>query len=311
MKLNRKWVLSFIFLMVIFSNTCKNNVGLGGHIDITPPTCQLTFPTESLPTIRNSFTLRGVATDDNIVDKVKVVLKSVDMAWEGALELPCTVEKSGDAWVWSVVVNKPKEDGSFPLKDGKYNVRILSYDKDGKEGESNSVLIIDNTPPVLFLQRPSSFATRDKLSEKSDNYGADLILKGTAADDSGLSSLELFAYSDKWETQTINNLSTSINLKIDGFFSSTSTEKGIYRKLYGDSEDAGLKTFPCAIKLYDNAREYDSPNSTGDKEKGNVSSDYYLYDALYNIENEKDANTKCKMFMICLRGLFILMIEEK
>ena len=270
MKLNKKWSLLLIFSLVIFSNTCKNNVGLGGHIDITPPTCQLTYPSESLPTIRNSFTLRGVARDDNIVDKVKVVLKAADRAWEGALELPCNIEKSSeDAWNWSVVVNKPK-DGNFPLKDGKYNVTILAYDKDGKEGKSTSVLIIDNTPHVLFLQRPSSFATSDKDGDKkvSDNYGADLILKGTAADDSGLSSLELFAYGDKWETTTIENLSTSINLKIDGFFSSTVSEKGIYRKLYGDDEGAGLKTFPCAIKIYDNAKEYDSPDSKGDKEKG-------------------------------------------
>ncbi len=292
MKLNRKWVLSFIFLLAIFSNTCKNNVGLGGHIDITPPTCQLTFPTESLPTIRNSFTLKGVATDDNIVDKVKVVLKSVDRAWEGALELPCTVEKSGDAWSWSVVVNKPNEDGSFPLKDGKYNVRILSYDKDGKEGESNSVLIIDNTPPILVLQRPSSFATtdKDKDNNSSDNYGAELILKGTAADDSGVSDLQLFAYGDKWESTTIKNISTSINLKVDGFFSSTPEEKGIYRKLYGDDKTLGLKIFPCAIKIYDNAKEYDSPDSKGDKDKGNVSSDYYLYEALYNMEGTTEPN---------------------
>ncbi|MGP1415582.1 MAG: hypothetical protein ACTTJ6_06630 [Treponema sp.] len=290
MKLNRKWVVPFILLLVIFSNTCKNNVGLGGHIDITPPTCQLTFPAESLPTIRNSFTLKGVATDDNIVDKVKVVVKSVDRAWEGAWEVPCTVEKSGDAWSWRVVLNKPNEDGSFPLKDGKYNITILAYDKDAKEGVTNSVLIVDNTPPVLFLQRPSSFATADKSKDKdaSDNYGADLILKGTAADDSGLSSLELFAYGDKWEKQTINNVSTSINLKIDGFFSSTTEEKEIYRKLYGDEANAGLKTFPCAIKIYDNAKEYESPNSNGNSEKGNVSNDYYLYDALYNVESQKD-----------------------
>ena len=290
MKLNRKWVVPFILLLVIFSNTCKNNVGLGGHIDITPPTCQLTFPAESLPTIRNSFTLKGVATDDNIVDKVKVVVKSVDRAWEGALEVPCTVEKSGDTWSWRVVLNKPNEDGSFPLKDGKYNITILAYDKDGKEGVTNSVLIVDNTPPVLFLQRPSSFATADKSKDKdaSDNYGADLILKGTAADDSGLSSLELFAYGDKWEKQTINNVSTSINLKIDGFSPFTTEEKGIYRKLYGDEANAGLKTFPCAIKIYDNAREYESPNSNGNSEKGNVSNDYYLYDALYNVESQKD-----------------------
>ena len=290
MKLSQKLVVPFIFLLVIFSNTCKSNVGLGGHIDITPPTCQLTFPTESLPTIRNSFTLKGVASDDNIVDKVKVVLKSVDRAWEGALELPCTVEKSGDSWQWSVVVNKPNADGSFPLKDGKYNVKILAYDKDGKEGVSTSVLIIDNTPPVLFLRRPSSFATINKTQDVSDNYGADLIIKGTAADDSELSSLEFFAYGDNWESTTIKNISTSINLKIDGFFSSTATEKGIYRKLYGDDANAGLKTFPCAIKIYDNAKEYDSPNSTGDKEKGNVSNDYYLYDVLYNIEDQKDVN---------------------
>lgn len=291
MKLNRKWVVPFIFLLVIFSNTCKNNVGLGGHIDITPPTCQLTFPTESLPIIRNSFTLKGVASDDNVVDKVKVVLKSVDRAWEGALELPCVVEKSGNSWAWSVVVNKPNTDGSFPLKDGKYNVRILAYDKDGKEGESTSVLIIDNTPPVLFIQRPSSFATIDKIDERSDNYGADLILKGSAADDSGLSSLVLFSYgNDRWEKQVIPSVSTSINVKVDGFFSSTPTEKGIYRKLYGDDSNKGLKIFPCAIKVFDNAKEYESPNSTGDAEKGNVSNDYYLHDVLYNIEDEKDPN---------------------
>ena len=290
MKLNRKWVVLFIFLLAIFSNTCKSNVGLGGHIDITPPTCQLTFPVESLPTIRNSFTLKGVASDDNAVDKVKVVLKSVDRAWEGALELPCNVEKSGDAWQWSVVVNSPNADGSFPLKDGKYNVKILSYDKDGKEGESTSVLIIDNTPPVLFLQRPSSFATSNKENETSDNYGADLIIKGSAADDSGLSSLELFAYGKNWESETIKNVSTSINIKVDGFFSSTEAEKGIYRKLYGDKADAGLKTFPCAIKVYDNAKEYDSPNSNGEAEKGNICNDYYLYDVLYNIEDQKDVN---------------------
>ncbi|MGP1437488.1 MAG: hypothetical protein ACTTKH_00280 [Treponema sp.] len=289
MKLNQRWNFLFIFLLVIFSNTCKNNVGLGGHIDITPPTCQLTFPSESLPIIRNSFTLKGVATDDNVVDKVKIVVKSADRAWEGALELPCSVEKSGEAWQWSVVVNKPNSDGSFPLKDGKYNITILAYDKDGKEGTTSSVLIVDNTPPVLFLQRPSSFATSNKDSDVSDNYGADLTIKGTAADDSGLSNLEFFAYgNNKWEKETIKNISTSINIKVDGFFSSTSTEKGIYRRLYGDDAVQGLKTFPCAIKIFDNAKEYDSPDSKGDKNQGNVSSDYYLYDVLYNIEEQKD-----------------------
>ena len=290
MKFNKKWNLLFIFLLVIFSNTCKNNVGLGGHIDITPPTCQLTFPTESLPIIRNSFTLKGVASDDNVVDKVKVVLKSVDRAWEGALELPCVVEKAGDGWQWSVVVNKPNEDGSFPLKDGRYNITILAYDKDGKEGKATSVLIIDNTPPVLFIQRPSSFAMLDKTNERSDDYGADLTLKGTAADDSGLSYLEFFAYgNDKWEKEIIPS-STSINVKVDGFFSSTATDKGIYRRLYGDDSNKGLKIFPCAIKVFDNAKEYESPNSNGETEKGNVSNDYYLYDVLYNIEDQKDVN---------------------
>ena len=52
--------------------TCKNNIGLGSTIDVTPPEIKSVYPPLGV-VIKNSFTLSVEAQDDTTVQSVPIV----------------------------------------------------------------------------------------------------------------------------------------------------------------------------------------------------------------------------------------------
>lgn len=308
----KKTVLSLFIASVFFS--CKASVDLKGEVDVSSPKVKILYPQEQYPTIRNSFTLKGIVKDDGKIEEVNLSIRSSTRTWEEPVIVPCNIEGKGDVFQWKAVLNLPDKQGVYPLKDGKYDVTVVAKDKDGKEGNVIYSLVIDNTPPLLFIKQNSNTQKTAPQESSSDveasfSYGPDLTLKGIATDDSEIASCNFFAYNDgAWESVAFpnikevfkNNLKDDCKddsnpkndsnkifyVKLDGFFSTLGNEKGIYRKLYGNNAKAGVKTYPFALTLFDGAKEYESANSNGYPEIGNVSNDFYLYDELYSEIND-------------------------
>jgi len=275
--------LFFIILLV----SCKGSLKLEGLPDAKVPTCKVVFPKDECPVIRNSFRYRGIAHDDGDIEEVKLLLRSSSHSAID-LEFPCSIEKKGDVWEWEVSLNIPNKDNSFPIKDGKYNVIIVAKDKDGKIGKAESSLIVDNTPPLLFLQSPAFLSNNE---EEPYPYGDSINLKGLAYDDSPIKNLDFFSYANKkWEKARLDNIDFSFDVRLDSFFSPNMDRDGIYRRLYGSSFKAGTKVFPYVISLVDSAKEYESPTSNGKAEEGNKSLSYYLYEALYTKDDGASFN---------------------
>ena len=66
--------VSVVFLCIIsiaFFTTCKGGIGLGGTIDINPPTIYAAYPPANA-VVRDTFTLKGMIDDDVGVKTVTV-----------------------------------------------------------------------------------------------------------------------------------------------------------------------------------------------------------------------------------------------
>lgn len=280
-----KICVRFFVVVVILFASCKANINNLDKSSSDSPTCRLLFPQVECPTIRNSFTLRGVANDDTEVAEVGLLLKYESHDARDSFSIPCTLEKKGGAWAWSAVLNVPDKDGSFPLKDGKYFLEVIAKDKDGKTGRYSYSFIVDNTPPLLFLHS-KLFKSKEKNAPLFA-YSSSMNLRGVASDDSAISKLDFFAYSNgAWEKISFDNLNENFDINIDDFFANT---EGFYRKIYGDNIALGEKTFPFAICASDSAREYESPTSNGNADVGNEADKYYIYEALQESKEEKQA----------------------
>jgi len=267
--------------------SCKATVDIADKVDARAPSVRITYPQEECPVIRNSFTLKGIAKDDGKIDKVSVTLKSDFQESNDSEVYVCTLEQKANNYNWKVALNVPNKNGIFPLKDGKYCATIVAVDANGKEGKTTYSFIIDNTPPVLFLYGNHCNNIKDYTGILK--LGADLNLRGIAYDASKSMQLEAFFYdNNNYHTRTLN-VDGEFDVKIDGFFSNMKSE-GFYRSLYGDKVDAGNKAFRYAIKIADTAKEYESPTSNGEGNKGNCSRNFYFYEPLNNAlyENEKD-----------------------
>ena len=74
MKKNRIFLnfLILILFTVFLSVTCKQNIGLGGTIDIERPDGQIIYPDAGGAPIRGSFVMKGTAKDDEGVKDVSV-----------------------------------------------------------------------------------------------------------------------------------------------------------------------------------------------------------------------------------------------
>ena len=268
-------ILAFLILaMVTFS--CE--IGLGAAIDIVPPKAEISSPKDSA-IIRGDFSLFGTWTDDGELGKVEVVLQSTS---NSSLHYNFKGEFTGnlpnEEKTWKCLINPVSS--TPPVKDGEYTATISFFDKAGRESKVTKTFTIDNTPPVIVLQRPGT-----KIgSANADSYGQTFSLEGQGADSNNIDHIDIRIYDDSaclnhLRTVTLNNVPLNIKLDVATF------GKDVYTAIYGSTKN-GEKKLYCEIDSYDGAQKY--PTEIGKKQTaedliGNKTSTYYLYDDLQNI----------------------------
>ncbi len=314
-KIRKLFFLAIVVLAVITGSTCKNNIALGNAVDINRP--EVTVDTNKIPMtaiIRNSFTLEGSCSDDVKLNSVTVHLYSKAM---GMIPLKnASINESANKW--SIVLNRKNSEGKFPLKDGNYEVEITATDASGKKTSIKTAFAIDNTPPILVLDRPSSLIIPNPATPytpenkpKADVFGNTFKIIGECADSTPtLSKMRVYGRNksgsktaEYWE----ENVPSSISLKIDSFYGAkTAVHKRFYKEIYyyttGGSPAKDIPTkenqeFYLNIELFDRAKEYNSPDTDGNPNDGNKTTVYYLRDPLYNLVFSKyPASDVYKMF---------------
>ena len=286
MKNKNSFVISLLICLTCISvlmSAC--NVGLGESVDTKPPTVEFTFP-EASSVVRcvpeneeddKILAVGGGCSDDKSIKKIS--LRLVDAKTNPAHYYPsdgyfeAVVDTSKEDWTWECKINL--EENKIP--DGSYDVIITVEDGAGKTGKAERSFTIDNTPPLLVLSRPAGGWAEGIDKSNVQNYGATFTLKGEAADDNGISLIELFFYNEAGELLTeepvsIKNALSTINEDVFSYEDGS----GIYERLYGtyDEKNPETKYFSMLVKIYDEARIF--PAVEGDK--GNCREYFFLND---------------------------------
>ena len=124
----------------------------GGIADTTPPTANLTFPTNNA-TVRGSVTLSASASDDSGVTRVEFFVDSISIG---------TGTPSGQAGPWTLSWN------TTGVTDGAHAMMVKAYDAAGNIGADNDTTVIVNqsTP-----QLDETFSDRDVSGDYFDSTG--------------------------------------------------------------------------------------------------------------------------------------------
>lgn len=260
--------------------TCKNTVGLGGAVDINPPTLDVsTIYPPAGAVIRDTFVLSIEAKDDSGIASV-----SANLIKTGLTEQPdskytsYTLVKASDGLHWTAHINKKDTEKGFPLTDGVYKVLLTATDTAGKTARTESTFTIDNTAPLLILNRPST-TTKD---DSADVFGDGFLLVGQVYDDTPVAALTVTAKgkgkNDPVFTKSIAHVPQNIRLTVDAF--SSDIKQKFYQGLYGIDQNAGPKSYTYDITVADEAKVYQTPGDKGTG-AGNTTNRYYLFDDLY------------------------------
>ena len=271
---------TLLVCFIVLLTTCKNNIGMGGTVDINPPTIRndSVYPPNNA-IIKGAFTLAVKVDDDTGVNAVTAVITTAD-AHNSKINIGDSflTQPSSDDEYWTLDID-PK--GQYPIGDGAYKVEIQATDTAGKVSTITSAFTIDNTPPLLVLDRPSTAVLTPSASYKDgDTFGDAFWLIGQVYDKSPVAKLEITAApvgGGTEYTQVINNVPANIRLKVDSF-SEDKLKSKFYCALYGTNQSAGKKSFRYSLKVTDNAREYKNPADNAGSGEGNTSNIYYLKD---------------------------------
>lgn len=275
------WAVALIICFIALFTTCKNNIGLGGTVDINPPTLDVsTIYPPAGAVIRDDFILSIEAKDDSGIASVNVSVINTAPTEQpdgkvGLFEL----KKASDGLHWTAQVNKKDDEKGFPLKDGTYKVQLIATDTAGKTVQTESTFTIDNTAPLLVLNRPST-TTKDS---SVDVFGDGFLLVGQVYDDTPVAALTVTAKgkgeSDPVFTKVVKNVPQNIRITVDAFSSDKKQE--FYQGLYGTKQDDGQKDYEYRISVTDDAKVYKTPGDKGTG-TGNTTDRYYLFDDLYS-----------------------------
>lgn len=272
---NIKLIISsglFLAFSALFLTTCE--IGLGAAVDTEAPTIEISGPLAGA-IIRDTFAIHGTWTDDGEIKAVTLSIKDTETQKSyGPFDAEVVTSSLGQG-TWSYTIEKDQ------IIDGPYEATLIIEDTAGHKTESQRQLTVDNTAPVLVLQRPFSKVDSTGAIE---SYGQVFTLEGQAADDSGLGLIEVSVYKDKdfteanfLKTLSFENIPNTISLDLAKF---DGTEND-YSAIYGSTDSSyGAQTRYCKIVAYDGATCYHSDGSelTEEEAKGNATTGYYLYD---------------------------------
>jgi len=251
--------LAASFLISVTSCT----LGLGSAVDTKSPEIAIQLP-ETDYIVRESFSVSGTYSDDGEIKSVSVTLKDINT---GNL---ITKEAEFDDKTWSALIEPAKDKDNVP--DGSYEATVVITDKALHTTTVTRSFRVDNTPPVIVLQRPST----ELGASAKDSYGQVFNITGQAADDSSIDSVEVNIYSmdgTLLQTVPITNVPPTIDLTVAKW----GAADGYYKKIYGENEDAGAKDFYCTVTAYDQAKKI--PHDENDK--GNSVTYFFLYNDIY------------------------------
>lgn len=263
---------AFILALIIFILTTSCEVGLGPAVDTMVPVITIDTPiTDAV--IRDSFTISGAWSDDGAILAVAVTLTDTENGKKYG-SFPATVDIKGlGQGTWKVNIDKSN------IPDGPYEINTTITDLVGHQNAIQRQITVDNTAPVLVMQRPLS-----KLGTTSsvEHYGRIFTIDGQAADDSGVGLIEVEVYSDAQlqnhlKTLSFTNVPNTISLDVAKFIEGVEND---YSAIYGSTNYlAGQRTLYCKIIAYDGAKRYplDGEEQTAEDLKGNATTSYYLY----------------------------------
>ncbi len=266
----RKRVLAALLgvgIITIFS--CE--IGLGSAVDTEVPNIDVLNPIAGA-IIRDSFVINGTWSDDGSISSIVLSLKDTENDTKfGPYPVSFSKQKDG-LGTWNYTIEKDK------IPDGTYEVTVSINDDAEHRNEIQRQITIDNTSPVLVMQRPFS-----KIGEtKIENYGRIFTVEGQAADDNGVGLLEINVYSDAnlqnlIKTLSFTNVPNTISLDVAKFIPN---EENDYSAIYGSTVIENPKTLYCKIIAYDGAQRYpaDGSEQTEEDLKGNPTTGYYIYD---------------------------------
>ncbi|MBP3743753.1 MAG: hypothetical protein J6J00_12285 [Treponema sp.] len=270
--MQKKSLLTFtVFLLysVLFLITCT--IGLGESVDTEAPTGVIVSPDVDA-VIRDSFAIKGTWSDDGTVSTVNVTLENTS---SGEIFSYSADVLSDGNWYCEIA---PAESG---IIDGSYLATVTLIDTGAHQTELTRSYTIDNTPPLIVLNRPSTKAS----SASADSYGRTFSVKGQAADDNNVSKILVNVYDnsacsgDALSTITLTNVPLTIDLDVAeyDYDSDSNYKQNAYYKIYGDYDEDNPQTkeFYCTLTAYDDAATY--PLEGEGSSDGNSTTSYYLY----------------------------------
>lgn len=133
-------------------------VGLGDSIDTKVPKVEINSPSADY-IVRDEFTISGTWSDDGELKDIDIVLTntSTKKKYPENDSFKATIIKEGgkDGGNWTCKIN-PLSESKIP--DGSYEVSVTAIDTAGNKSGATRGFVIDNTPPLLSLTRPSNLA---------------------------------------------------------------------------------------------------------------------------------------------------------
>ena len=278
-----------LLAIAVFTLSCE--IGLGAAVDTEAPVVNFGGKDTSSGTvlntietgavIRDSFMIQGTWSDDGSISDLSAVLSSTDGSrkkyeTDGVI----TTKSGGKKGIWSVNFD-PVAQG---IKDGTYELSISISDSGHHTSKITRTIIIDNTPPLVVLSRPST----KKGAANIDSYGQKFTLEGKAADDNDVSLIEVNVYDNEacaglpLQTIKLPNVPLTIEQDVATY---SSTEPNAYAVIYGHVDisgvalrNGGTENRYCTLQVYDGAQRYPSDGSlqTEEDKKGNCVNYYYL-----------------------------------
>ncbi len=271
----RKLLIAFLVVFSLFAISCE--IGLGSAVDTEPPAIEISIPPVD-SVIRDNFAIGGTWSDDGVIGSISVKLSRTDGKGE-----PLTLtgefvedEQNRGTGTWSTPVSISENN----VLDGTYQAVVTIKDTVGRTTIQSTTFTVDNTAPLIVLQRPGT-----KLTETADAYGQTFTLNGMGADDNSIDHIDINIYSDVectnlLKTITKSNVPPTIELDVAVFEDGVEND---YATIYGSTGKNGMQTRYCTITAYDNAKRYPlTGEMTAADQKGNSTSFYYLYDDIYD-----------------------------